>query len=160
MPWREPDMQRMSWTKLWEKWRDFSPRYYLLVCIVEAEKAFWLLLVRYKISGCITLTAFRHALESWTYLDITHVSRLYGVRVMCQVFLVLPVGSLCTFAFVQVAEARTKAQEARSKAQAALDKAIATKNKVERSNNDLRDLIKQIREFLTRESFYTSINTG
>uniref|UniRef100_A0A7N6BZT2 Laminin, beta 2 (laminin S) n=1 Tax=Anabas testudineus TaxID=64144 RepID=A0A7N6BZT2_ANATE len=51
----------------------------------------------------------------------------------------------------KVAEARTKAQEAKGKAQAALDKATVTKNKVERSNNDLRDLIKQIREFLTQE---------
>uniref|UniRef100_A0A7N8YIP4 Laminin, beta 2 (laminin S) n=1 Tax=Mastacembelus armatus TaxID=205130 RepID=A0A7N8YIP4_9TELE len=54
--------------------------------------------------------------------------------------------------FMQVAEAKTKAEEAKGKAQAALDKATATKNKVERSNNDLRDLIKQIRDFLTRES--------
>uniref|UniRef100_A0A7N6BLQ8 Laminin, beta 2 (laminin S) n=1 Tax=Anabas testudineus TaxID=64144 RepID=A0A7N6BLQ8_ANATE len=53
--------------------------------------------------------------------------------------------------FTKVAEARTKAQEAKGKAQAALDKATVTKNKVERSNNDLRDLIKQIREFLTQE---------
>lgn len=52
----------------------------------------------------------------------------------------------------QVAEAKSKAEEAKGKAQAALDKATATKNKVERSNNDLRDLIKQTREFLTRES--------
>uniref|UniRef100_A0A7N8XWQ2 Laminin subunit beta-2 n=1 Tax=Mastacembelus armatus TaxID=205130 RepID=A0A7N8XWQ2_9TELE len=53
--------------------------------------------------------------------------------------------------FMQVAEAKTKAEEAKGKAQAALDKATATKNKVERSNNDLRDLIKQIRDFLTQE---------
>uniref|UniRef100_A0A3Q3K397 Laminin, beta 2 (laminin S) n=1 Tax=Monopterus albus TaxID=43700 RepID=A0A3Q3K397_MONAL len=52
--------------------------------------------------------------------------------------------------FIKVAEAKTKAEEAKGKAQAALDKATATKSKVERSNNDLRDLIKQIREFLTR----------
>ncbi|KAG7251353.1 hypothetical protein CRUP_021184, partial [Coryphaenoides rupestris] len=50
-----------------------------------------------------------------------------------------------------VAEAKSKAEEAKGKAQAALDKATATKNKVERSNNDLRDLIKQTREFLTQE---------
>lgn len=60
--------------------------------------------------------------------------------------------SQASLPFIQVAQARTKAEEAKSKAQAALDKATATKNKVERSNNDLRDLIKQIRGFLTRES--------
>ncbi|CAL8324931.1 unnamed protein product [Merluccius merluccius] len=53
--------------------------------------------------------------------------------------------------FTKVAEAKGKAEEAKGKAQAALDKATATKNKVERSNDDLRDLIKQIREFLTQE---------
>ncbi|KAG7251224.1 hypothetical protein CRUP_000035, partial [Coryphaenoides rupestris] len=53
--------------------------------------------------------------------------------------------------FNKVAEAKSKAEEAKGKAQAALDKATATKNKVERSNNDLRDLIKQTREFLTQE---------
>lgn len=53
---------------------------------------------------------------------------------------------------LQVAEAKAKAEEAKGKAQVALDKATATKNKVERSNNNLRDLIKQIRGFLTRQS--------
>lgn len=52
---------------------------------------------------------------------------------------------------MQVAEAKAQAEEAKGKAQAALDKAAATKTKVEHSNNNLRDLIKQIREFLTRE---------
>uniref|UniRef100_A0A4W4EUK7 Laminin, beta 2 (laminin S) n=1 Tax=Electrophorus electricus TaxID=8005 RepID=A0A4W4EUK7_ELEEL len=53
--------------------------------------------------------------------------------------------------FKQVADAKTKAQEAKDKAQAALRKASDTKSKVERSNNDLRDLIKQIRAFLMQE---------
>lgn len=51
-----------------------------------------------------------------------------------------------------MAEAKSKAEEAKGKARAALDKGTATKKKVERSNNDLRDLIKQIRDFLMRES--------
>uniref|UniRef100_A0A8C1KS96 Laminin, beta 2 (laminin S) n=1 Tax=Cyprinus carpio TaxID=7962 RepID=A0A8C1KS96_CYPCA len=42
-------------------------------------------------------------------------------------------------------------QEAKDKAQAALEKASDTKNKLDHSNNDLRDLIKQIREFLMQE---------
>lgn len=50
-------------------------------------------------------------------------------------------------------EVKGKAEEAKGKAQAALDKATATKKNIERSNNDLRDLIKQIRDFLTRESY-------
>ncbi|KAI4871644.1 hypothetical protein NFI96_018573, partial [Prochilodus magdalenae] len=53
--------------------------------------------------------------------------------------------------FKQVADAKTKAQEAKDKAQAALKKASDTKKKVERSNHDLRDLIKQIRGFLMQE---------
>lgn len=57
-----------------------------------------------------------------------------------------------------MADAKTKAQEAKDKAQAALIKASDTKNKVERSNNDLRDLIKQIRAFLMRESLSPVIN--
>ena len=51
-----------------------------------------------------------------------------------------------------MAEAKSKAEEAKGKARAALDKGTASKKKVERSNNDLRDLIKRIREFLMRES--------
>ncbi|XP_026097959.1 laminin subunit beta-2 isoform X1 [Carassius auratus] len=53
--------------------------------------------------------------------------------------------------FKQVADAKTKAQEAKDKAQAALEKASDIKNKVDHSNDDLRDLIKQIREFLMQE---------
>uniref|UniRef100_A0AAR2LEU4 Laminin, beta 2 (laminin S) n=1 Tax=Pygocentrus nattereri TaxID=42514 RepID=A0AAR2LEU4_PYGNA len=52
---------------------------------------------------------------------------------------------------IKVADAKSKAQEAKDKAQAALKKASDTKKKVERSNNDLRDLIKQIRGFLMQE---------
>lgn len=58
-----------------------------------------------------------------------------------------------------MADAKTKAQEAKDKAQAALMKSSDTKNKVERSNNDLRDLIKQIRVFLMRESLLLYILT-
>lgn len=50
-----------------------------------------------------------------------------------------------------MADAKAKAQEAKDKAQAALNKASDTKSKLDRSNNDLRDLIKQIRAFLMRE---------
>lgn len=57
-----------------------------------------------------------------------------------------------------MADAKTKAQEAKDKAQAALMKASDTKNKVERSNDDLRDLIKQIRTFLMREFLPPVIN--
>ncbi|XP_055079201.1 laminin subunit beta-2 [Periophthalmus magnuspinnatus] len=53
--------------------------------------------------------------------------------------------------FVKVAEAKTRAEEARGKAQAALDKATATKRNVAQSNDQLRDLIKEIREFLTQD---------
>lgn len=55
------------------------------------------------------------------------------------------------FCLIQVADAKTQAQEAKDKAQAALMKASDTKDKMEQSNNDLRDLIKQIRAFLMRE---------
>lgn len=50
-------------------------------------------------------------------------------------------------------EVKGRAEEAKGKAQAVLDKAAATKKNIERSNNDLRDLIKQIRVFLTSESY-------
>ncbi|XP_051777109.1 laminin subunit beta-2 isoform X3 [Erpetoichthys calabaricus] len=53
--------------------------------------------------------------------------------------------------FQKVAEAKLKAEDAKVRAQAALDKANATKARVEKSNNELRDLIKQIRNFLTQE---------
>uniref|UniRef100_A0A8C1IFF7 Laminin, beta 2 (laminin S) n=1 Tax=Cyprinus carpio TaxID=7962 RepID=A0A8C1IFF7_CYPCA len=57
----------------------------------------------------------------------------------------------CLDGLIKVADAKTKAQEAKDKAQAALEKASDTKNKADHSNNDLRDLIKQIRDFLMRE---------
>uniref|UniRef100_A0A6Q2YJC7 Laminin, beta 2 (laminin S) n=1 Tax=Esox lucius TaxID=8010 RepID=A0A6Q2YJC7_ESOLU len=53
--------------------------------------------------------------------------------------------------FHKVSGDKVHAEEAKDKAQAALEKATNTKNKVERSNNDLRDLIKQIRDFLMQE---------
>ncbi|XP_051947740.1 laminin subunit beta-2-like [Xyrauchen texanus] len=53
--------------------------------------------------------------------------------------------------FKQVADAKTKAQEAKDKAQAAVEKASDTKSKVDHFNNDLRDLVKQVREFLMQE---------
>lgn len=62
------------------------------------------------------------------------------------------------FWLIQVADAKIKAQEAKDKAQAALMKASNTKNKVDQSNNDLRDLIKQIRAFLMRKSLPVVIN--
>lgn len=55
------------------------------------------------------------------------------------------------YSFSQVVEVKSKAEEAKGKAQAALDKATATKKNIERSNNDLRDLIKRIRDFLSRK---------
>lgn len=69
-------------------------------------------------------------------------------------------GFLTPVWLIQVAEAKTKAQEAKDKAQAALKKASDTKKKVESSNNDLRDLIKQIRGFLMREFLKTSVLEG
>ncbi|CAF89550.1 unnamed protein product [Tetraodon nigroviridis] len=53
--------------------------------------------------------------------------------------------------FIKVVEVKGKAEEAKGKAQAALDKALASRKNTERSNNELRDLIKQIREFLMQE---------
>uniref|UniRef100_A0AAV2M1N9 ubiquitinyl hydrolase 1 n=1 Tax=Knipowitschia caucasica TaxID=637954 RepID=A0AAV2M1N9_KNICA len=53
--------------------------------------------------------------------------------------------------FQQVREAQVRAQEARGEAQEALDKAFATKRNMERNNNELRELIKDIRLFLTQE---------
>uniref|UniRef100_H3B4L9 Laminin subunit beta 2 n=1 Tax=Latimeria chalumnae TaxID=7897 RepID=H3B4L9_LATCH len=53
--------------------------------------------------------------------------------------------------FRKVAEAKVKADEAKLRAQAALDKANGTKARIDRSNKELRDLIKQIRDFLTQE---------
>lgn len=51
----------------------------------------------------------------------------------------------------QVAEAKGKADEARLQAQAALDKANQTRARVESSNKELRELISQVKAFLSRE---------
>lgn len=53
---------------------------------------------------------------------------------------------------VQVSEAKVKADEARQSAQEVLMKTNRTKQRVDESNEELRTLIKQIRDFLTRRS--------
>ncbi|MEE6481234.1 hypothetical protein FKM82_012797 [Ascaphus truei] len=50
-----------------------------------------------------------------------------------------------------VAESKLRAEEAKQSAHGVLNKANATKEKVDRSNEDLRNLIKQIREFLMQD---------
>uniref|UniRef100_A0A8C5LZ45 Laminin subunit beta 1 n=1 Tax=Leptobrachium leishanense TaxID=445787 RepID=A0A8C5LZ45_9ANUR len=50
-----------------------------------------------------------------------------------------------------VAETKLKAEEAKQSAQGVLSRANATKEKVDRSNEDLRNLIKQIRDFLMQD---------
>ncbi|XP_060698913.1 laminin subunit beta-1a [Hemiscyllium ocellatum] len=50
-----------------------------------------------------------------------------------------------------VADAKVKADEAKLNAQKVLLRTNATKEKVDKSNEDLRNLIKQIREFLTQD---------
>ncbi|XP_028601604.2 laminin subunit beta-1 [Podarcis muralis] len=51
-----------------------------------------------------------------------------------------------------VSEAKQRADEAKQNAQEVLLKTNATKEQVDRSNKDLRNLIKQIREFLMKDS--------
>ncbi|XP_063164057.1 laminin subunit beta-1 [Candoia aspera] len=51
-----------------------------------------------------------------------------------------------------VSEAKQRADEAKQNAQDVLLKTSATKEQVDRSNKDLRNLIKQIREFLMKDS--------
>uniref|UniRef100_A0A8I5ZVQ5 Laminin subunit beta 1 n=1 Tax=Rattus norvegicus TaxID=10116 RepID=A0A8I5ZVQ5_RAT len=51
-----------------------------------------------------------------------------------------------------VSEAKVRADEAKQNAQDVLLKTNATREKVDRSNEDLRNLIKQIRDFLTEDS--------
>lgn len=51
-----------------------------------------------------------------------------------------------------VSEAKVRADEAKQNAQDVLLKTNATKEKVDKSNEDLRNLIKQIRNFLTEDS--------
>lgn len=51
-----------------------------------------------------------------------------------------------------MSEAKAKADEARQSAQEVLMKTNRTKQRVDESNEELRTLIKQIRDFLTRRS--------
>lgn len=51
----------------------------------------------------------------------------------------------------QVAETRRQAGEAQQRAQAALDKANATRGQVEQANQELRELIQSVKDFLSRE---------
>lgn len=52
--------------------------------------------------------------------------------------------------FLQVSEAKVKADSAKLSAQGVLLKTNETKRRVDQSNEELRNLIKQIRDFLTR----------
>lgn len=58
--------------------------------------------------------------------------------------------------FVQVSEAKVKADEAKLNAQEVLAKTNETKKRVDGSNEELRQLIKQIRDFLTRKTHLAS----
>lgn len=51
----------------------------------------------------------------------------------------------------QVAETRRQAGEAQQRAQAALDKANASRGQVEQANQELRQLIQNVKDFLSRE---------
>ncbi|XP_042521909.1 laminin subunit beta-2 isoform X2 [Dipodomys spectabilis] len=51
----------------------------------------------------------------------------------------------------QVAETRRQAGEAQQRAQAALDKANATRGQVEQANQQLRELIQSVKDFLSQE---------
>ncbi|KAM4721279.1 laminin subunit beta-2 isoform 2-T2 [Rhinophrynus dorsalis] len=53
--------------------------------------------------------------------------------------------------FQKVSEAKAKADRAKLRAQATLDRANETKERVERSNKELRELIQQIKDFLSQE---------
>lgn len=67
--------------------------------------------------------------------------------------LVLPDRQPLTFLlFMQVSEAKQKADEAKLNAYDVLMKTNRTKQRVDQSNEELRGLIKQIRDFLTRMS--------
>lgn len=57
---------------------------------------------------------------------------------------------------VQVSEAKVKADEAKLNAQEVLAKTNETKKRVDGSNEELRQLIKQIRDFLTRKTHLAS----
>lgn len=51
----------------------------------------------------------------------------------------------------RVAETRRQAGEAQQRAQAALDKANASRGQVEQANQELRELIQSVKDFLSRE---------
>ncbi|XP_053325272.1 laminin subunit beta-2 [Spea bombifrons] len=53
--------------------------------------------------------------------------------------------------FQKVADAKAKADRAKLRAQATLDRAEETKARVERSNKEMRELIQQIKDFLSQE---------
>lgn len=57
---------------------------------------------------------------------------------------------LLTCFHLQVSDAKLKADEAKLSAQDVLMKANRTKQRVDQSNEELRNLIRQIRDFLTR----------
>lgn len=58
---------------------------------------------------------------------------------------------------LQVSEAKLKADEAKLSAQDVLMKTNRTKQRVDQSNEELRSLIKQIRDFLTRTSLTSQL---
>lgn len=59
---------------------------------------------------------------------------------------------------LQVSEAKQRADEAKQNAQEVLLKTNATKEQVDRSNEDLRNLIKQIRDFLMRKNLALALS--
>lgn len=59
---------------------------------------------------------------------------------------------------LQVSEAKQRADEAKQNAQEVLLKTNATKEQVDRSNEDLRNLIKQIRDFLMRKNLKLTLS--
>lgn len=64
------------------------------------------------------------------------------------------------FHSLQVSEAKQRADEAKQNAQEVLLKTNATKEQVDRSNEDLRNLIKQIRDFLMRKNLTLILPTS
>lgn len=60
---------------------------------------------------------------------------------------------------LQVLEAKVKADEAKQSAQDVLMKTNRTKQRVDQSNEELRGLIKQIRDFLTGWSPTSCLDT-
>lgn len=68
--------------------------------------------------------------------------------------------STLPFHSLQVSEAKQRADEAKQNAQEVLLKTNATKEQVDRSNEDLRNLIKQIRDFLMRKNLTLTLPTS